>query len=323
MRSLRLLEILADPGPGAALQFLERVHGPLRPEDGISADLLDSWRMPGRLRDFYARAGGRFSGGQNEFLTPAKPDRLKLWGIEPHQGDKLIFYVENQHVFEWATAVEGDDPPVWHREPGSEKWEEERAPLSVFILQALLLHSALYHDPAGAWRDSDVGADELARLKAGLVEVPHGPFTPFQERFFAGDDIVLMVDPANWAYICASGAEALSALSLDPEAWDMAWPPEGNALEDRLTVVVERQDGTKDELEFWLGEDGTEQRWEPTGEPSHVVAGDILRVADELKTLPRPGRLDAVILDTRPSMQAHGPSAHLNAGSRYRPRPTN
>ena len=319
MRSLRLLEILANPGPDAALRFLERVYGPLKPEDGISADLLDGWPMPGRLREFYAHAGRRFSGGQNEFLTPADPDRVRLWRVEPHQGDKLIFYIENQHVYEWATTTDGDDPPVWYREPGSANWERERAPLSLFILQALRLNHALYHVPAGAWRDSDVRADELARLEADLVEVPPGPFAPFQERFYAGDDVVLMVDPANWAYICASSGEALRALSLDAETWDMAWPPEGGALEERLAVVVERQDGTRDQLEFWLAEDGTEQRWEPTGDPILVAAGDLLRVAQKSTTLPRGGQLDAVILYTRGSMQSHGPSAHLNAGSRYRP----
>lgn len=127
MESKHLLDIIRDPKPDAAMRFIDATRGPRLPEYGIPAHEMAAIEMPEPLRRFYEYAG-RWPDlyRQNVLL---QPDELKV------VGDRLIFYVENQHVFEWATTPTGEDPPVWFRD---DRWQAEPGPLSVFLLQTLL-----------------------------------------------------------------------------------------------------------------------------------------------------------------------------------------
>ena len=63
---------------------------------------------------------------------------------------KMVFLWENQGVCLWATAPDGEDAAVWYRnnEEG-EPWLEESAPLSLFLIQAVLFE-AIMHSRFGA-----------------------------------------------------------------------------------------------------------------------------------------------------------------------------
>jgi hypothetical protein len=224
MESRHLLDIIRNPRADAAMRFIEATRGPRLPEFGIPVQELDHLEMPEPLRAFYEFAG-RWPGlyRQNVLLAP---DKLHV------DGDRLIFYDENQHVFEWATTVTGQDPPVWFREPGMRahygRWHAERAPLTVFLLQTLLEEYAMGIGSACAAGGQAVAAELAASAISGLEPVPFGPlggsYDPIRSWLLAGDDIVARVDLESiggsyWVVMGATSAEALDYLrpTLGPD----------------------------------------------------------------------------------------------------------
>jgi hypothetical protein len=219
MPSARLLEILVEPGPDAAIDFLERIHGRLRPADGIPDEDLRPFAMPPILRRYLNRAGGTFWSGQNELLSPTNARRLIERGMRSYHDDRLTFYVENQHVFEWSTLLDGDDPPVWRRSLRGAV-ALELAPLSVFLLQTRLLEFSLLGSAAPALPWDLVKPDELAALQAQLVRVTP-PFGDPPTHFWANDDVVMQVADGS-AWIGATSEAARDALSLSGD-WHHGW----------------------------------------------------------------------------------------------------
>lgn len=106
---------------------------------------------------------------------------------------RVIFYMENQGVCEWATEPTGDDPPVWYREcePGA-PWQREAEPLSGFLLQ-LVIFEAMMGTPYGA-SAACVEAEVGLALEARMKPLPLGPWIwpPVgPPRFYARDGALL------------------------------------------------------------------------------------------------------------------------------------
>jgi hypothetical protein len=162
----------------------------LGPPQDDSVPVPDEVRdvVPRALREFY-RLTSRWPGlfKQNELLGPNELSQAE---------GRIVFYVENQGVFAWATEAGGDDPRVWGRwnEPG-EEWQPEEEPLSRFLVQAVL-YEATVRAPfraTAAWLEPD----ELGRALEPLDPLPYGAWRwpAYPTRFHAGEDVVAVVMP--------------------------------------------------------------------------------------------------------------------------------
>jgi hypothetical protein len=144
--------------------LLEYFHGRFDTKDGVAEEQLINLQLPVPLR-WWFRLGGRSGvlSYQNKFLLP---ERLRLT-----DDGKLIFYVENQGVYLWSTAPEGDDPRVWGRfNENGVPWTDEGMPLSEFLI-GVALFEAIIQAPFGAsaaW----IEQEQLDRLSTELPELP-------------------------------------------------------------------------------------------------------------------------------------------------------
>jgi hypothetical protein len=177
----------AGPGPRmAALRaFVEAWHGIALPAAPVRPAGLEMLAM---LDDLMRRTPHLVV--QNTVL-PVE-DRTPIEG-------RVIFYVENQGVCEWATEPTGDDPPVWYREcePGA-PWQREAEPLSGFLLQ-LVLFEAMMGAPYGA-SAACVEAEVGLALEARMAPLPLGPWLwpwPYPSRFYARSGAILHIAPLD------------------------------------------------------------------------------------------------------------------------------
>ncbi len=117
-----------------------------------------------------------------------------LWDLRD-DGDKTVFYVEEQSVAEWGVAreqLEHEDPPVWcrWRQPGA-AWELDAPSMSVFLVQLAVMNAASDPPHGGV---APVAADNmLAPLRELPLPAWHWPAHP--ARFYAGDDTVAFACP--------------------------------------------------------------------------------------------------------------------------------
>jgi hypothetical protein len=170
-------------------QLIEHWHGPLSPGDAYGPGELEGVEAPEPLVWWY-RTGGKRSGVfdfQNRVLRPRD--------LYLREG-KLVFYVENQVVWEMATLPVGSDPPVWSRENDHRAhWIEEPAPLSVALVQACILEAVMQsmYGAQVAWAQQEV-VDLLAEH---LPELPYGGlhFSTLPTRFFVGGGALAVVMP--------------------------------------------------------------------------------------------------------------------------------
>ena len=61
------------------------------------------------------------------------------------RGGRLLFYVENQGVYQWSTLLEGDDPPVFGRYEGRGRWAKEGVTLSEHLILMCLFEAVMCH----------------------------------------------------------------------------------------------------------------------------------------------------------------------------------
>jgi hypothetical protein len=130
-------------------------HGPIRPEDGLSDAELAGSCLPAALRWWYRWAGGRpeIMTGQNILLAPRSEHAQPFM-----RDDRLLFYVENQYVYQWSTLPDGDDPPVFGRYENDEPWEREGMTVSEHLILACLFEAVMCHarfHASAAWLDED------------------------------------------------------------------------------------------------------------------------------------------------------------------------
>lgn len=215
------LSNLLTCGPGAAERFLTDWYG--APARGrVETRATSEGPYPSPLRRLHELVAGRPAAiVQNQLLAPP---RL--------HNDRLVFYVENQGVYEWATeASAGNDARVWGREPDETEWTEEEPTLSAFIIELLVFEAimASTHGASVAWLPAERISDALDALEP----FPFGSWRwpDYPTRFYAGSDRQLAVvmpnrvpsDPRDdvSVLIAAQDSPALAYLdSIVDESWD-------------------------------------------------------------------------------------------------------
>jgi hypothetical protein len=162
-------------------------HGEIQSGDGFTDDELASIQLPTVLRWWYRFAGRRkeIVSGQNSLLSPTK--------LEKTSDGLLVFYGENQWCYEWATSLDGDDPPVYGREGAPENWEPEGITLSEHLILACLFEGTMCHCRYGAsasWLD----ANTVAQI---VEQIPPVAITPWhwceETRFYAKDGAFMLI----------------------------------------------------------------------------------------------------------------------------------
>jgi hypothetical protein len=159
-------------------QLVTYWHGPIHSDDGFSEKDLEGLAIPYPLRWWYRWAGRRktIMSGQN-FLHD--PGELRL------EGDKLLFYIENQGCYFWGTDPEGDDSPVFGRYEDSDPWQREGIALSEHLILACLFEAVMCHSPYGAsaaWLPRSV----LEQIIEHVPPIPIAPWGWGEMRFYAG-----------------------------------------------------------------------------------------------------------------------------------------
>jgi hypothetical protein len=160
-------------------------HGPIKAEDGLSRDELKGLLLPEPLFKWYSWAGNRteIMRGQNFLFSPSESahDFRKLTS----EDGLLLFQIENQGVYEWATLPEGKDPPVFGRYNG-ETWEREAVSLSEHLILTCLFEAILCHATYSA-SNSWLISEKLRAITTNLAMVAIPPWRwPGKTRFYAG-----------------------------------------------------------------------------------------------------------------------------------------
>jgi hypothetical protein len=207
-----LLDILTRVGPATVERFAYAWHGPPR-----AAAAEEPGDVPEPLRRFYDVAG-RWPSlvVHNALVRPPKGE-----------GDRAVFYVENQGVCSWMTIrSRQDDARVWAEVEGEAVVEEE--PLSRFLVTVAILE-AVFGSPDGAsaaWLRRDRLSGDLGSLR----RLPFAPWCGFPEgaTFYASDDLLavsyLNPTPESDEYLSVCvGARDQSALSAVDSIIDESW----------------------------------------------------------------------------------------------------
>ena len=171
-------------------QLVSYWHGPCRSEDGYSEEELLGSVLPDPLRWWYHRGGRRANvlSRQNRLLAPND--------LTVECDGRIIFYVENQGVYIWATDPRGEDPAVWGKfDAEGEPWIMEEASLSGFLIQ-ICLFEAIFGASYGAsasWANQAL----LDRVTAPLRLVPLGSWRwpSYPGRFWASNGTFVFAGP--------------------------------------------------------------------------------------------------------------------------------
>jgi hypothetical protein len=232
----RLREILIRPPRDAMEQFLFSWYGAPACESPASERL--EMAMPEPLRRLYSLLAERPDViVQNVVLSPPglPPLESEPWAKTRVDEGRLIFYVENQGVCEWATSLtEDDDARVWIR--GSTlgrdltTWELEEPPLSAFLLQLLVFEAIIgaEHGVSVAWLDREA----LGRIVEPLERLTHGSWRwpSYPSDFYVGNRVLAFAGPNPGPDESEQTAEyvslSLGALDADAIAYldDVAQP---------------------------------------------------------------------------------------------------
>jgi hypothetical protein len=208
-------------------RLIEFWHGPIRPEDGMTDAEMTSQPLPLPLRWWYrfAGKGTEIMSGQNILFVPRDfQNRHRMLQIV---NDRLLFYVENQGVYQWSTLTEGDDPPVFSCFEGRGRWAKERVTLSEHLILMCLFEAVMCqanYGASAAWLDED-------QLAAVVAEVPPIAIRPWRwggTRFFAGQGAFVCVadnpadDEKRW-YSVSVGAKTEQPLQFLKPLVDEKW----------------------------------------------------------------------------------------------------
>lgn len=106
---------------------------------------MTSQRLPLPLRWWYRWAGKRseIMSGQNFLLVPR--DYQNKYRMLQVTNGRLLFYVENQGVYQWSTLQHGDDPPVFGRYEGRGRWAKEGVTLSEHLILMCSFEAVMCH----------------------------------------------------------------------------------------------------------------------------------------------------------------------------------
>src|SRR5262245_15332940 len=195
-------------------------HGEIRPSDGLSDAELAGVQVPETLRWWYCWAGRRTEvlGKNNDLLSPK------------HLSSKdglLVFYGENQWVYEWATDPTGEDPPVHGRFRGETKWQAQEMRLSEHLILACLFEGIMCHSTysaSAAW----LPEKELFWIINRIPPVSINPWKWNTARFYAHRGAFMMsmengIIDGTMGYSIWVGAKKKSPLEFLHEIIDYGW----------------------------------------------------------------------------------------------------
>jgi hypothetical protein len=154
-----LLNITSD----SLNRFLTRWYG--NPDRPISTDHRAAIKMPPPLRVWH-EVTSQWSSNVATFNQPLNPHELEI------EDGKLLFWVENQGCWTWATAMDGDDPIVFDRQPSSdpEPWQPTGEILSEFLLHATVFE-AITGSPNQMYTEH-ITEDVLSQIISDLQPLP-------------------------------------------------------------------------------------------------------------------------------------------------------
>jgi len=164
-------------------QLVEYWHGPIGPQDAMNTGDLAHVRLPQPLRSWFLWAGNRpeIMSGQNFLLSP---EQIRM------EDDHLLFYIENQGVYRWATLPEGSDPPVFGRYNDGEPWQLEDVSLSEHLILACLFESIMGapYGASNAW----IKQDTLFQITNALQPLAIATWRwPGATRFYARNGVFM------------------------------------------------------------------------------------------------------------------------------------
>jgi hypothetical protein len=171
-------------------RLVEYWHGPIQPEDGWPQAELGAMPLPHPLKWWYGWAGRRkeIMSGQNTLLIPRDPQGYRKLQIED---GLLLFYLENQAVYRWATLPEGHDPPVFGRYETTDAWEPEGVLLSEHLILACIFEAIFCHSPYGA-AVSCLDQETLAAIERVVPPIAVNPWRWVgPNRFYARNGVFM------------------------------------------------------------------------------------------------------------------------------------
>lgn len=151
------------------------------------AATADGEGIPRPLRDWFELT--------SRWTAPVTTQNRVLSSPRPDQG-KLVFWVENQGAWLWATTTDVDDPPVFDRENvDGQPWQRTGVPLSTFLLHVTVFE-AIMGAPYGAsacW----VSPAQLAEILAPLrpLPMPDWRWPAAGHRLYAADGLLAFGGP--------------------------------------------------------------------------------------------------------------------------------
>lgn len=137
---------------------------------------------------------------------------------------RTTFYVENQHVCEWAFDADADDPAVWFRiNDHRARWEREPEMLSGFVIQLVLFEATMCAPFGGCASWLDLAASD--RLRSCFQPLPFGQWCWGPTSFHARDGALLVMmangDDGFTAMVAAQHPDALTCITdLVDDQWD-------------------------------------------------------------------------------------------------------
>ncbi|MZD09702.1 hypothetical protein GTW43_32165 [Streptomyces sp. SID5785] len=197
-------------------RFLTRWYGD--PDRPISAN-LGAAKMPLPLRAWHEIAS-QWSTPVTTLNHPLDPSELEI------EDGKLVFWVENQGCWTWSTNINGDDPIVFDRQPGSdhEPWAPTGETLSEFLLHATVFE-AIVGAPCQMYVEN-ITEEVLSRIASEVspLPLPHWRWPSADVRILVGTGLLAQVSDSMTSgpsdtirrfdvTIAAPSSDALESLS--------------------------------------------------------------------------------------------------------------
>ncbi|MEU7763761.1 hypothetical protein AB0B25_01345 [Nocardia sp. NPDC049190] len=212
-------------------EFVAHWMSPLTEADGFSEaelapieDLLER-RLPPAMREAYGLFGRRSD------LTSRQDDFRPPTSLFVDDDEEIVtFRVENQGVVEWGVRISElvmPDPPVLVRSHLDDTWNVWLDRFSLACIELVLSESLCGEVELIESRcltDTDLAGMEQLFTRLPIPECRWDPDVPGY-RWFAGQDVLLRVDPANWLFVRARTPEALDELRR-------SWPGDRVLAED-------------------------------------------------------------------------------------------
>jgi hypothetical protein len=180
--------LTAEDRFGVLQQLVKYWHGPIQAEDGMGDAEIGSVPLPMPLRWWYRWAGKRTEvmGGQNILWVPRDYGHSHL--MRALKDGRLIFYSENQGVYQWSTPPRGDDPPVFGRWGCKGRWAQERITISEHLILMCLFEAVCCHanyNASIAWLEED----RFNEIFKHIPPVAIRPWRWLETRFFVGQGV--------------------------------------------------------------------------------------------------------------------------------------